>query len=141
MAASGVRATGLRKLGRDVDRAKRKIENTLSDEIRRGVQRATRTAKSSIPRGPGRPPGHAADYLKYKMRGKFGIIEWGKGVDLPYTGWLEFGGTISPRGTAIRRKHKPGGYYVYPAIRKESNEIVKRVGHSIDNVLKASGFQ
>lgn len=138
-----VQVEGLRELSRALKKYDDKLSDRLKEELKAGADMAALKAKARIPRGPGRRPGHAANFVKgMATRSGRAYVKWGRKT-LPYAGWLEFGGTIDQRpvrNRQITRPRRPEGYYVYPAVRDQQKNIARKVEQSIDKINRLLGF-
>lgn len=57
---------------------------------------------------------------------------------LPYAGVIEFGGTISPRGTPITIQRSAP---ITRAVQRQTDSIVEHVGDAIDTAARRAGWR
>lgn len=62
---------------------------------------------------------------------------------VPYYGWLDFGGTLKPTGgrhNTIERKFLGGGRYLFPAFYARRAELVNRAPAALRRAIRSAGL-
>ena len=132
MAKPALRAevTGLKELRRTLLTADKKYGSELrkilkdtamiiADDARRDVPVLTGRAQSSL-RGGASGPGAM-------------VVAGSKKV--PYYGWLDFGGTISPKGNEIVRTFIKSGRFIVPAVKRKLPEAIKHLEQKLVELI------
>ena len=110
-------------------RALRQIDSGLPGELRAGFGKVA----GKIPR----ITGTAARSVKARASQTGAGVAVGR--DVPYYGWLDFGGH-RPRDVAVSRPSIRQGRYLYPTIIEESGEIEDAAIDAIETVAREAGF-
>src|SRR5215216_402629 len=112
-----VRTEGLTELRRGLRRMAPEVNRQLTRELRTAVGIVVAEAAATAPRRTG---ALARSYRPFVRGTTAGIRS-----TLPYAGVIEYGGTISPRGTEIRiRRYQP----VSRAVERQAGQIVEQFG-------------
>lgn len=62
------------------------------------------------------------------------------GARVPYAPWVDYGGTIRPRGHPIRRTFIKTGRILYPALKAKRAEAIDAYERATHDVIEASGL-
>jgi hypothetical protein len=125
-----VRTEGLRDFRRDLKRLDPQLDKELRDELKVAVTRVAVRAAATAPRRSGRLARSYRPFLT--MRGA------GVASTLPYAPVIEYGGTISPRGTPIKiRRYEP----VTRAVEADANRIVEQFGNAVERAADRTGWR
>jgi hypothetical protein len=96
-------------------------------------------ARSRVPsRG-----GKAAASIRARSGGNTVYIRAG-GARVPYYGWLDFGGTLKPKGRRYNTQVRPriqGGRFIYPAIEAKQSLLIKKAEEAFESAKRKAGFQ
>lgn len=127
--AFDVDVDGLRALRRDLKRLDKELPKALNKEIKEAVGKVAIEAAATAPRKSG---ALARSYRPFTRGNIAGVRS-----PLPYAGVIEYGGTISPKGTPITiRKYEP----VTRAVERRRDEIVEDVGDAIEHASRRAGW-
>jgi hypothetical protein len=116
-------ARKLRGIDRDLARELQRTNKTIAEKV-------AAEARSQVPVRTG----HAAGSVKARASAQRSSVVGG-GPTVPYYPWLEFGGTIRPRGTPIVRPRAPGRY-ILAAVRKEREVDVDTYVDALNDILR-----
>lgn len=113
-------------------KALRAVDTELPKQLRKGFNEvAELVANEAADRVPVRS-GALRDSIRPRSTQSEGRVVMGR-ASVPYAGWIDFGGTISPRGTAMTRDFRRNGRYLFvaaddlaPRIRKETEQVLNR---------------
>lgn len=113
-------------------KALRAVDTELPKQLRKGLNTvAELVADEAATRVPVRS-GALRDSIRPRSTQSEGRVMMGR-ARVPYAGWIDFGGTISPRGTPMTRPFIRNGRYLFvtademaPRIRKESERLLNR---------------
>jgi hypothetical protein len=125
-----IRTEGLAELRRDLKRLDPLIDRELRDAIRDAADKVAVTAGALAPRRSGE--------LAHSIRPFVSGAKASVGSSLPQAGWLEFGGTIRPRGVPITIK---GSGFVGRAVEDHADQIVEDIGDGIDRAARRAGWR
>jgi phage gpG-like protein len=124
-----IRAEGLAELRRDLKATDREALKEVQKTLKGAADIAARTASELAPRKTG---ALARSYRPF-TRGNIA----GVGSTLPYAPVIEFGGTIRPKGTAIKiRRYEP----VMRAAERQRDAIVDHLGDGIEAAARRTGW-
>lgn len=129
--AGEVEVVGLRDVVKALRAAGADIEEELKGPLREIAEEAARAVRGKVPVKTGR----WRDSITAGATQRAAYVAWGKG-SVPYAPWLEFGGTIKPRGTDVRRPWDPRGRYVFPTVRAMGPELERRTEEMLERVLR-----
>ena len=129
MADVRVQTQGLAELRRDLKKLDPLIDRELRDAIREAADKVAVTAGALAPRDSGA--------LAHSIRPYVAGAKASVGSTLPYAGWIEFGGTIRPRGVPITRE---GTGMVGRAVEDHADQIVEDIGDGIDQAARRAGW-
>jgi hypothetical protein len=125
-----VNTEGLREFRRDLKRLDPELDRQLRGELRDAVAKVAAQAALLAPRRTGTL---AKSYRPFVTQRTAGIRS-----SLPYAPVIEFGGTISPRGTPITfRRAEP----VTRAVMREADEIVESFGDAVERAADKTGWR
>lgn len=132
MAKDGVYAhvDGLRELRRDLVSADKRYGPEIRKVLKATAEIVASDARSGVPVLTGR----AKKSIKPGTSGPNAIIKGGQKT-VPYYGWLDFGGSIRPKGTEISRQKLKLGRYIYPAIARKMPIAVKYLQENIAKLI------
>jgi hypothetical protein len=125
-----VRTEGLRDFRRDLKRMDPQLDKELRVELRDAVVKVTARAALLAPRRTG---ALAKSYRPFVTQRQAGIRS-----SLPYAPVIEYGGTISPRGTDIVIKRSEP---VTRAVERETDEIVDAFGDAVERAADKTGWR
>lgn len=126
--------SGLREIRRDLISADKRYGPELRKVLKETAEIVASDARMDIPVLTGK----AKKSLKAGTSGAASVIRGGQKT-VPYYGWLDFGGTIQPKGTPITRAVPGRGRYIYPAIKRKLPAAVKYLQNEIaDLILKGA---
>lgn len=154
MPGAEINITGLRELRS----ALRKVDKTILPELREGLKDAVnivaRDVKATMPHKTGR----AAASVRATAGGNTIYLKAG-GARVPYYGWLDFGGKLPDKSVSgahamdggslthpvkkVRGGRRPKireGRYIYPAIRRNTPQIIDKAGDAFDDAARKAGF-
>jgi hypothetical protein len=123
---------GLRDMNRDLPKALRLAFNSAADVI-------VADARPRVPRGR---TGHAQESVRARSTRTRARVEGG-GRLAPYYPWLDFGGTINPRGTQQIRRPFIGrtGRYIYKAFFARRDEFTRELADNLVDVARSAGIE
>jgi phage gpG-like protein len=125
-----VRVEGLAELRRDLRATDRETLREVQGTLRNAAGIAAAQAALLVARRTG---ALAASYRAYARGNRAGVRS-----SLPYAGVVEYGGTIRPRGTAIKfRRSLP----VSRAVLRETDTIVEAIGDGIEAAARRTGWR
>ena len=133
MPTPGVYVTNLR----EVRAVLRKIHPDLVPVLRDELKTAAST--TVVPRAQANVPkrsGAAAGSIRATSGGNTIYINAGR-AKVPYYGWLDFGGFLTPTGRRFNTQYRPiypRGRYIYPAIDASGAELAQAAGQAVDRV-------
>lgn len=107
-------------MGREVTKVNKYAANLLADEAR--------------PRYP-RRSGALQRSVRARATGTAARVAVG-GKTAPYAGWIEFGGTIAPRGAPVHRTRVPTGRVLYPTLARQRARIIEGYADALEDVLR-----
>lgn len=112
----GLRETvrDLKKVGDDTIPAKIREANLEAAEIVAADARNRAPVRTGALRGTIRATGQQSA----------GVVREGSSR-VPYAGFIDYGGTITPKGAPVRREYRSGGRIVYPALQAKRNTIIE----------------
>jgi phage gpG-like protein len=125
-----IRTENLAQLRRDLKRLDPLIDRELRDSIKEAADKVAVTAGALAPRDSGA--------LQQSIRPFVSGAKASVGSTLPYAGWLEFGGTIRPRGVPITIR---GSGFVGRAVEDHADQIVEDIGDGIDRAARRAGWR
>lgn len=141
MAQVVVRAEGLKELRsalRDVDKAlPREIRKALNE----GARVVVNEARPTLPVRTGR----LAASLRASSTAREGRVTMGR-ANVPYAGWIEFGGVIRHAGHGhvndhlIRRPFVAAGRYVFPAAVRRRDQVIEACDRAVDDLIVRAGL-
>lgn len=134
MSESRITITGIKEF----QGALRKMDADLPKQLRIALNGASQLvidkAKPKIPRRSG----NAAASLKVRSSQREARIAAG-GRKAPYYPWLDFGGKVG-RKKSVKRPFFKEGRYIYPALRKNRDEITKVMVTAISDLARGAGL-
>jgi hypothetical protein len=129
-AGTTVNTDGLRDFRRDLRRLEPEVDKELRGELRDAVGKVAAIAALLAPRRTGTL---ARSYRPFVTQRTAGIRS-----TLPYAPVIEYGGTISPRGTDILiRRSEP----VTRAVQRETDRIVDEFGDAVERAADQTGWR
>jgi phage gpG-like protein len=125
-----VRVDGLAKFRRDLKELDKELPKALQKELKEAVAKVSVEAAATTRRKTGEL---ARSYRPFTRGNVAGVRS-----KLPYAGVIEFGGTISPKGTPITiRKYEP----ITRAVERRKDELVEDIGDAIESAAKRAGWR
>lgn len=135
MSESRITITGIKEF----QKALRAMDANLPKQIRIALNKASELviekARPDIPRRSGR----AANSLKVRSSQREARIAAG-GRQAPYYPWLDFGGNVG-RKRSVHRKFYSEGRYIYPALRKNREEITEVMSLALADLARDAGLE
>lgn len=123
----------------EFQRALRDLDSAMPKLLRQALNEASQLvidrARPGIPRRSGR----AAQSLKVRSSQRKAAIAAG-GRRAPYYPWLDFGGRTGP-GRSVNRPFLTEGRYIYPALRRNRDEITRKLEAAVAEVARAAGVE
>lgn len=123
---------------KEFQRSLRKMGADLPKQLRIALNQASQLvidkAQPAIPR----KSGAAAASLKVRSSQREARIAAG-GRKAPYYPWLDFGGKVGRDRSVSRPFHKEGRY-IYPALRKNRDEITQVMATAISDLARGAGL-
>lgn len=138
MANDGVytRIVGLREVRRELNSADKRYGKQIKTVLKNTAEIVASDARMNVPVLTGR----AKKSIKAGTSGAAAVIRGGT-KSVPYYGWLDFGGTIRPKGTAIIRPVLKFGRYIYPAIKRKMPAAVKYLQENMAKIILNKGAE
>jgi hypothetical protein len=126
---TGVRemVAAYRKAGDDVER----------QAVRKVLPVAERIAQDAARRTP-RRSGRAAGSIRARSTSRGASVTGG--ADVPYFGWLDFGGAVG-RNASVERPYIATGRYIFPAVDAAEKDIEGAVADGIEAAATGAGFE
>lgn len=122
--------SGLKELRRDLIKADKRYGPEIRKVLKETAEIVASDARGDVPVLTGR----ASRSVKAGTSGAKAVIRGGTKT-VPYYGWLDFGGTIAPRGTAITRTELKRGRFIYPAIARKLPVAVEYLQRNIAKLI------
>lgn len=117
----------------------RKMDADLPKQLRIALNQAsTLVIDKAKPEIPTRS-GAAKASLKVRSSQREARIAAG-GRKAPYYPWLDFGGRVGRNKSVVRQFYKEGRY-IYPALRKNRDEITKVMATAIADLARGAGLE
>lgn len=116
----------------------RKMDADLPKQLRIALNGASDLVISKARPGIPRRTGAAAASLKARSSQREARIAAG-GRKAPYYPWLDFGGHVG-RGGSVDRPFFKEGRYIYPALRKNREQITKVMATAIADLARGAGL-
>ena len=158
MSQEVVRISGLRELRAGLRRIDKKLPKEISKAGKKAANIVVRSARPRVPVGPA-VGGHAAVSIKPRATQKgVSVVEGGN--KFPYMPWLDFGGTIYPRGAithggriresadfgtgrqqAIHRPYLKRGRYVWAAFGDNKSEVMDTYQNALGDAARRAGLE
>lgn len=149
-----VNVTGLAELRR----ALRQVDRTILPELREGLKGAVEIVAAEVRSTMPKDTGRAAASVRAVAGGNTIYLVGGK-ARVPYFGWLEFGGKLpdkrprtkkalawggadhpSAHATGAERPKVREGRYMYPAVKRNTPQIVEAAGDAFDDAARRAGL-
>lgn len=134
----GVSVEGLRELSAALRKVGPEHAKELRVEFKKIAEIVARDARGRLPVRSGR----AAASLRATGDARGAAVIGGR-KSVPYYGWLDFGGTLSPSGRRRNTQSRPRlkeGRAIYPAIRANRDELLEASVRSLDNAKRQAGL-
>lgn len=154
MPGAEIHATGLRELRAAIRRVDKSLLPELREELKDAVNIVSRDVAASVPKKTGR----AAASVRATSSGNTIFLKAG-GARVPYFGWLDFGGRLPDKSVPGRNAMDGGslmhpvkrvkganrpklrdGRYIYPAIRRNTPQLVDAAGDAVEKAARKAGF-
>lgn len=123
---------------KEFQRALRKMDADLPKQLRIALNQASQLVIDKARPGIPRRTGAAANSLKVRSSQREARIAAG-GRKAPYYPWLDFGGKVG-RGKSVERAFFKEGRYIYPALRKNREEITRVMMTAITDLAQGAGL-
>jgi hypothetical protein len=128
------KVTGLRELVGAYRKAGDDVERQAARRLLPVAEAIARDAARRTPRRSGR----AAGSVRARASKRGASVEGG--ADVPYFGWLDFGGAVG-RNHSVERPYIATGRYVFPAFDAAEKDIEGAVGDGMEAAAKGAGFE
>jgi hypothetical protein len=129
---------GLEQLNRALSRIEPQLRKNLNKRMRLIAAKVRDAVRQSMPRRSGKARGAVRAGLSvtgaYVVSGK---------KEVPYTPWLDFGGTLRQVGGRRNTQHRPaikGGRYVYPTIERLAPQTREQGRQAIEDTKAELGL-
>ena len=120
-------------------KALRAVDTEFPKQLRKGLNTvAEQVADEAATRVPVRSGGLKASIRPLSTQSE-GRVVMGR-ARVPYAGWIEFGGTISPRGAPMTREFKKGGRYLFPVADEMEPKIRRDSARLLDAFANKAGL-
>jgi HK97 gp10 family phage protein len=117
----------------------RKMDSDLPKQLRIALNQASQLViDKARPQIPTRS-GAARASLKVRSSQREARVAAG-GRKAPYYPWLDFGGKVG-RNRSVSRPFYKEGRYIYPALRKNRDEITKVMVTAINDLARGAGLE
>lgn len=124
-----VRTDGLREFRRDLKRLEPETDKQLRQELREVAAGVAAEASATAPRRTGRLAGSYRPFVTMRTAGIRSRLE--------YAGVIEYGGTISPKGTPIEiRRYEP----ITRAVERRTDRIVEQFSDAVERAAENVGW-
>jgi hypothetical protein len=133
-----VRIIGLDHFRRGISGMRRSLDPRVRHFLSEAAHTVADSARPRIPIGPA-IGGHAVTSLTPYVRSNSAGVYAG-GSLYPYYAWLDFGGTISPRGTPIHRPYLKKGRYIWKAFSEERKPIMVKAQRVVGDLGVSFGI-
>lgn len=133
-----IRVEGLREFRtklRELDRTLPKGLRVVGNEAAKIV---VDDAKPRVPLGPALG-GHAVDSIRALSTQSSSRVAEG-GARYPYMPWLDFGGTIHPRGQEKHREHIKHGRFIWAAFAENREAVIEKLDDELRKLARDSGL-
>lgn len=140
---AAIEIAGLTKIRKGLIKADKEKSFLIRKVFKATAEIAASEARSRMSADGAVLSGAARKSIKAGTSGASAIIRGGtheKGK-VPYYGWLDFGGTIRPKGVAIQRPvikspaNRWNGRYIYPAMRDKMAQAVEFLDKNLTNLI------
>lgn len=125
-----VHTGGLTDFRRDLERVEPELDRELRKELRRSVIAVAATAAQIAPKVSGTL---ARSYRPFVLQKSAGIRS-----NVPYAPVIEYGGSISPRGTEIRFAQR---LPVTTAVERHADRVVDQFGDAVETAARRAGWR
>lgn len=134
------------------------MDSALLPELREGLKEAVSIVVRDVQAVVPKRSGKAARSVRSTAAGNTIYLKAG-GARVPYWGWLDFGGTLptkrpsskkalswsgishpAMRAKGATRAKTREGRYIYPAIRRNTPQIIDKAGDAFDEAARKAGF-
>lgn len=120
-------------------RALKSVDTKWPKELRKGLNEvAEMVADEAATRVPERS-GDLKRSIRARSTTKEGRTVMGSGK-VPYAGWIDFGGTIRPRGREINRPFIKRGRYLFPSADDLAPQIRKKTAEVLNRFIDKAGL-
>src|ERR1051325_180058 len=126
---------GLKELARKVRGADKSLARELQQTNKSVAKRVADEVRPEVPFFTGA----AAQSVRARATAQRASVIAG-GAKAPYYPWLEFGGTIQPKGAPITRPKVKGGRSLFPVIARERDHDVDAYVAALNDVLRRTNL-
>lgn len=137
--ADRIRVRGLKEFRTSL----RELDRTLPKGLRVAGNKAAKivvdNARPRVPIGPG-IRGHAVDSIRALSTQSSARVAEG-GARFAYMPWLDFGGTITPRGQVKHREHIRHGRFIWAAFADHHQEVEDELSHALADLGRDAGLR
>lgn len=113
-------------------KALRAVDTEFPKQLRKGLNAVAEMVADEAAQRVPVDTGALRSSIRARSTQSEGRVVMGR-ARVPYAGWIEFGGTIAPRGAPVLRPYVKEGRYLFPSademqakIRKESAKLLNK---------------
>lgn len=133
-----IETTGIRELRKALRDTDPELVKEFRREFKAVAEIVAADARSTMPARSGRARGS----VRAVSGGNTVYVKGGKAT-VPYYGWLDFGGVLRPSGRRRGTQFRPvlgDGRYLYPAIRRNRDRLIKAAEATFDRAARKVGL-
>ncbi|MGH3370687.1 MAG: HK97 gp10 family phage protein [Nocardioidaceae bacterium] len=136
-----VRVEGLSELRRALKELDTKAPTQIRKALNEGSKIVVDAARPTLPE----ISGNLAASLRPSSTQREGRVTMGR-ADVPYAGWVEFGGKITHAGHdhigdhTLRRPFIKQGRYLFPAAERKTDEVIEVCDREISELIARTGL-
>lgn len=117
----------------------RQVEQRLPRELRGAFNEAAKhVVRRAQPQVPVRTGRLAASIRPFSTQ-RTGRVAYGTLNQVPYAGFIEFGGNVG-RGDSVKRPYRRQGRYLFPAAEQEREPVVRTLEEQLTALIRRSGL-
>lgn len=136
--SGGTQVVNIRGI-KELQAALHEVETKLPRELRVVFNEAARhvvgKAQPNVPRRTGRLAGS----IKPLSTQRTGRVAYGTATQVPYAGFIEFGGQVGRFGTPVR-PYERKGRHLFPAAEAERDPVIRDIEESLEKLIKRAGL-
>ena len=134
-----VHVEGLKELRAALGQVDKQLPKNLRGKLKVIGDKVAVKTRAKMPHRTGR----AASSVKAGVSGNTAYVQEGKSA-VPYVGWLDYGGRLSPSGRRHNTQARPrvkGGRYLYPTIHEMQPETERAAAEAFDETARELGLK